>query len=183
MLLHASAIVIQRYFRGFLTRLRTIGKLRQLQVHTSARISYALLNLVLLLNVTPRPGAAPSARICNLSGPYYRALADRVPPRHHHVPPPPAPPFHRLLFTMEPLAFTSICRLVITSSSEEFAPKSGSGNRALEVNLAEELIKTTGYPAAPLHPPPPPSSHPHRSRRHVRRHRARSSQRTSIIKT
>ena len=32
-LLNSRAIVIQRYFRGFITRLRTVGALRQLQVH------------------------------------------------------------------------------------------------------------------------------------------------------
>ncbi len=47
---------------------------------------------------------------------------------------------------------TIIHRLVITASAHEFAPQSRSGNRALEISVAEDLINKTGPPiAAQLH--------------------------------
>lgn len=55
-------------------------------------------------------------------------------------------------------ALTFPHRLVITASSDEFAPRSRSGDRALEVNLAEELIKTTGVPHMPSAVTPGPAT-------------------------
>jgi hypothetical protein len=58
---------------------------------------------------------------------------------------------HRAIFHAT-RTLTITHRLVITASAHEFAPQSRSGNRALEISVAEDLINTTGPPfAAQLH--------------------------------
>ena len=139
-LLHSRATVIQRYFRGFITRLRTVDALRQLQVRSSA-----CQRLTALATVTKTAGLTATVGVRYISGPCYRVPANGVPARHHHVrraSHAPLTVFPALLLLF--LSAAPRCRFVVTASSDEFAPQSRSGNRALEVSLAEELIKLTG---------------------------------------
>jgi hypothetical protein len=78
-MLHSSATVIQRYFRGFMTRLRTVDSIRKLQASClqqrlcqSHRFCSSACN--------DASGRAASIGIRYLSRPGHRVLANRVSP-------------------------------------------------------------------------------------------------------